>query len=65
MRSYKMASQNVATVILPNARDDPLQTRSHAEITIRDTCSPPLVYVKCEPLSGKGYAAEGASSVYN
>jgi hypothetical protein len=60
-----MASQNVATVILPNARDDPLQTRSHAEITIRDTCSPPLVYVKCEPLSGKCYAAEGASSVYN
>ena len=60
-----MASQNVATVILSNARDNPIQTRSHAEITIRDTCSPPLVYFKCEPLSGNGYAAEGASSVYN
>ena len=60
-----MASQYVATVILPNARDEPIQTRSHAEITIRDTCSPPLVYFECEPLSGKGYAAEEASSVYN
>jgi hypothetical protein len=65
MRSYKMASQNVATVILPNARDNLIQTRSHAEITIRDSCSPPLVYFRCELLSGKGYAAEGASSVYN
>ena len=65
MRSYKVASQNVATVILPNARDNPIQTRSHAEITIRDTCSPPLVYFECEPLPGKRYAAEGASSVYN
>jgi hypothetical protein len=65
MRSYKTASQNVATVILPNARDNPIQTRSHAEIMIRDTCSPPLVYFTCEPLCGKRYAAEGASSVYN
>jgi hypothetical protein len=60
-----MVSQNVATVILPNARDDPIQTRSHAEITIRDTCSPPLVYFACEPLSGKDYSAEGASTVYS
>jgi hypothetical protein len=60
-----MASPNVATVKLPNARDDPTQTRNHAEITIRDTCSPPLVYFTCEPLSGKGYAAEGASTVHN
>jgi hypothetical protein len=60
-----MASQNVATVISPNARDDLIQTRSHVEMTIRDSCSPPLVYFTCEPLSGKDYAAEGASSVYN
>lgn len=59
-----MASQNVAAVILPNARDKPIQTRSHADITIRATCSPPLVYFTCEPLSEKGYAAEDASSVY-
>jgi hypothetical protein len=60
-----MASQNVVTVILPNARDNPIQTRSRAEITTRDTCSPPLVYFECEALSGKRYAAEGVSSVYN
>ena len=60
-----MASQNVATLILSNARDNPIQTCSHAEIAIRDTCSPPLVYFTCEPLTGKRYAAEDASSVYN
>ncbi len=60
-----MASQNVATVILPNARDNPTQTCSQVEMTIRDTRSPPRIYFKREPLSGKGCAAEGASSVYN
>ena len=60
-----MASQNVATVILTNARNNRIQTQSQAEITIRDTCSSPIVYLTCEPLSGKRYAAEAASSVYN
>jgi hypothetical protein len=60
-----MASQNVATVTLTNARDMCIQTQSQAEITIRDTCSSPIVYLTCEPLSGKRYAAEAASSVYN
>ena len=60
-----MASQNVATVILTNARDNRIQSHSQAEITIRDSCSPPIVYFTCEPLSGERYAAEGASSVYN
>jgi len=49
-----MASQNVATVISPNARDDRIQTRSHVEMAIRDMCSPPLLYLTCEALSGKG-----------
>jgi hypothetical protein len=35
-----MASQNVATVILTNARNSHIQTLSQAEITIHDTCSP-------------------------
>ena len=60
-----MASQNVATVILTNARDMCIQTHSQAEVTIHDTCSPPFVCFTCDPLSGKGYAAEAASSVYN
>jgi hypothetical protein len=32
-----MASQNVATVILTNARDNRIQTHSQAEIMIRET----------------------------
>jgi hypothetical protein len=32
-----MASQNVATVILTNARDYRIQTHSQAEITFHDT----------------------------
>jgi hypothetical protein len=60
-----MASQNVATVVLTNARDMCIQIHSQAEMTFRDTCSSPIVYFTCEPLSEKGYAAEAASSVYN
>jgi hypothetical protein len=37
-----MASQNVATVILTNARNSRIQTHSQAEITIHDACSPPF-----------------------
>jgi hypothetical protein len=59
-----MAGQNVPTVILTNAKDMCIQIHSQAEITILDTCSPPFDYFACEPLSGKGYAAEAASSVY-
>ena len=48
-----MASENVATVISPKARDDLIQTRSRVEMTIRDMCSPPLLYLTYEALSGK------------
>jgi hypothetical protein len=60
-----MATQNVATVILTNAREMCIQIYGQVDITILDTCSPPFVYFTCEPLSGTGYAAEAASSVYN
>ena len=48
-----MASENVATVILPKARDDLIQTRSLVEMTIRGMCSPPLLYLTYKALSGK------------
>jgi hypothetical protein len=51
--------------MLPGSGDDHIQTCGQAGITIRDTCSPPPVSMTCEQLSGKRYAAEGASSVYN
>ncbi len=60
-----MASENVATVISPKARDDLIQTRSRVEMTIRDMCSPPLLYLTYEALSRKDQSAKGASTVYN
>ena len=60
-----MASENVATVILPKARDDLIQTRSRVEMTIRDMCSPPLLYLTHKALSRKDQSAKGASTVYN
>jgi hypothetical protein len=47
-------SQDAVVVMLPGSGDDHIQT-----------CSPPLVSMSCEQLSGKRHAAEGASSVYN
>ena len=58
-------SQDAVVVMLPGSGDDHIQTRGQAGITNRDTCWPPLVSMTCEQLSGKRYAAEAASSVYN
>jgi hypothetical protein len=52
--------------MLPGSGDDHIQTCGQAGITIRDPCSPPLVSMTTsEQLSGKRYAVEVASSVYN
>jgi hypothetical protein len=58
-------SRDAVVVMLPGSGDDRIQTRGQAVITNRDAYSPPLVSMTCEQLSGKRYAAEGASAVYN
>jgi hypothetical protein len=58
-------SQDAVVVMLPGSGDDHIQTCGQAGITNHDPCSPPLVSMTGEQLSGKRYTAEGASSVYN
>jgi hypothetical protein len=58
-------SQDAVVVMLPGSGDDHIQTCGQAGITNRDICWSPLVSITSEQLSGKRYAAEEASSVYN
>ena len=58
-------NQDGVVVLLTSSGDDRIQTCGQVGSTIRETCSPPLVSMTCEQLSGKRHTAEGAYSVYN
>jgi hypothetical protein len=58
-------SRDALVLMFPGSGDDRIQIRGRVGMTIHDTYLPPLVSMTCEQLSGKRYAAESASAVYD